>query len=94
MCSWLWLTLSKWRGCKHCCGRLYYGRLFRVVFVIAQCLTMHILRHMGLQLQTLSFNHQLLCNLVLKTSDAIYHFRVKMAETIRMARKPASPQLL
>ena len=41
---------------------------------------------MGLQLQRLSFNHQLLCkNVVLKTSDAIYHFRVKMAETIKMA---------
>ena len=40
---------------------------------------------MGLQLQRLSFNHQLLCkNVVLKTSDAIYHFRVKMAETIKM----------
>ena len=41
---------------------------------------------MGLQLQRLSFNHQLLCkNVVLKTSDAIYYFRVKMAETIKMA---------
>ena len=45
-----------------------------------------ILRHMRLQLQRLSSNHQLLCkNVVLKTSDAIYHFRVKMAKTIKMA---------
>ena len=45
-----------------------------------------ILRHMRLQLQRLSSNHQLLCkNVVLKTSDTIYHFRVKLAETIKMA---------
>ena len=45
-----------------------------------------ILRHIGLQLQRLSYNHQLLCrNVALKTSYAIYHFRVKMAETIKMA---------
>ena len=45
-----------------------------------------ILRHMGLQLQRLSYNHQLLCrNVVLKTSYAIYHFGVKRAETIKMA---------
>ena len=44
-----------------------------------------ILRHMGLQLQRLSSNHQLLCkNVVLKISDAIYHFRVKMAKTMKM----------
>ena len=42
-----------------------------------------ILRHMGLQLQRLSFPHQLLCkDVVLKTSDAFYQFRVKMAETM------------
>ena len=41
---------------------------------------------MGLQLQMLSSNYQLLYkNVVLKTSNAIYHFRVKMAETIKMA---------
>ena len=45
-----------------------------------------ILRHMRLQLQRLSSNHQLLCkNVVLKTSDAFYHFRVKMAKTIKIA---------
>ena len=45
-----------------------------------------ILHHMGLQLQRLSSNHQLLCkNVVLKTSDTIYHFRGKLAETIEMA---------
>ena len=45
-----------------------------------------VMRHMGLQLQRLSSNHQLLCkNVVLKTSDTIYHFRVKLAETIKMA---------
>ena len=45
-----------------------------------------ILCHMRLQLQRLSSNHQLLCkNVVLKTSDTIYHFRVKLAETIKMA---------
>ena len=45
-----------------------------------------ILRHMRLQLQRLSSNHQLLCkNVVLKTSDTIYHFRAKLAETIKMA---------
>ena len=45
-----------------------------------------ILRHIRLQLQRLSSNHQLLCkNVVLKTSDTIYHFRVKLAETIKMA---------
>ena len=43
-----------------------------------------IMRNMGLQLQRLSFLHQLLFkNVVLKTSDAISHFRVKMAETIK-----------
>ena len=45
-----------------------------------------ILRHMRLQLQRPPSNHQLLCkNVVLKTSDTIYHFRVKLAETIKMA---------
>ena len=44
-----------------------------------------ILCHMKLQLQRFSSNHQLLCkNVVLKTSDTKYHFRVKLAETIRM----------
>ena len=44
-----------------------------------------ILRHMRLQLQRLSSNHQLLCkNVVLKTSDTIYHVTVKLVETIKM----------
>ena len=47
-----------------------------------------ILRHMGLQLQRLSFPYKLLSKkIVLKTSDDIYYFRVKMADTIKMAEK-------
>ena len=41
---------------------------------------------MGVQLQRLLFPYKLLSKkVVLKTSDAIYYFRVKMAETIKMA---------
>ena len=45
-----------------------------------------IFRHMGLQLKRLPFPDQLLCkNVVMQTSDAIYHFNLQMAETIKMA---------
>ena len=45
-----------------------------------------ILRHMGLQLHRLSFPYKLLSKkVVLKTSDAIYYFIVKMAKTIKTA---------
>ena len=45
-----------------------------------------ILCHMRLQLQRLSFNHQLLCkNVVLNTSHTFHHFWEKRAETIKMA---------
>ena len=67
-------------GCKSCCGCLYYSCLRMVVFVIAHCLASMciIFHHIGLQLQGLSFPHQLLFkNVVLKTSDTIYYFRVK-----------------
>ena len=67
-------------GCKSCCGCFYYSCLRMVVFVIAHCLASMciIFHHIGLQLQGLSFPHQLLFkNVVLKTSDTIYFFRVK-----------------
>ena len=62
---------------------VFVGSSFLLLRIASICI---ILRHMRLQLQRLSSNHQLLCkNVVLKTSDTIYHFRVKLAETIKMA---------
>ena len=66
--------------CKSCCGYLYYSCLRMVAFVIAHCLASMctIFHHIGPQLQRLSFPHQLLFKkVVLKTSNAIYYFRVK-----------------
>ena len=66
-------------GCKSPCGNLYHGRLFFWSSLLLQiaAISMSLLR-MGLQLQRLSFPHQLLFKkVVLKTSDFIYHFRVK-----------------
>ena len=46
--------------------------------LLGMALICMILPHMGLQLQRLSLNHQLLFNnIVLRTSDVIYYFRVK-----------------
>ena len=58
--------------------------IFIIVVFVGSSLLLHIasiciiLCHMGVQLQRLSFPYKLLSKkVVLKTSDAIYYFRVK-----------------
>ena len=57
------------------CLSLTYFSESLLLYIAPKCI---ILLHMGLQLQRLLFLHQLLFKkVVLKTSDAIYYFRVK-----------------
>ena len=68
---------------KVVCGMVLFFWSSLLLHIAAICI---ILLRMGLQLQRLSFPHQLLFKkLVLKTSDVIYYFRVKSSSDYQMS---------